>query len=206
MTGIIKSRSDVILAARCSATILGKSRQGCNGMEWFARLLHTQGHSTRLHNLFIYQDFMPTAFALPASSAPRQSFMCNLTDTIMTAKIKQITPLLLVTNLERAIQFYTEQLGFTLDFRYDDFYAGIEKDGHPVHLKMVDQPAGGGILRRNDEDICLLFSVDDIAGVFREISEKTINIVQPLREMPYGKEFYISDPDGNLIAFIDNFE
>jgi predicted enzyme related to lactoylglutathione lyase len=206
MTGIIKSRSDVILAARCSATILGKSRQGCNGMEWFARLLHTQGHSTRLHNLFIYQDFMPTAFALPASSAPRQSFMCNLTDTIMTAKIKQITPLLVVTNLERAIQFYVEQLGFTLDFRYDDFYAGIEKDGHPVHLKMVDQPAGGGILRRNDEDICLLFSVDDIAGVFREISEKTINIVQPLREMPYGKEFYISDPDGNLIAFIDNFE
>lgn len=120
----------------------------------------------------------------------------------MTAKIKQITPLLLVTNLERAIQFYMEQLGFTLDFRYEDFYAGMEKDGHPVHLKMVDAVAGEDFLRRNDEDVCLLFSVDDIAELFREISAKPINIVQPLREMPYGMEFYIADPDGNLIAFM----
>lgn len=120
----------------------------------------------------------------------------------MTAKIKQITPILLVKNLERAIQFYVERLGFTLDFMYEDFYAGMEKDGHPVHLKMVDATEGDDFMRRNDEDVCLLFSVDDIAERFREISAKPINIVQPLREMPYGKEFYISDPDGNLIAFV----
>jgi len=120
----------------------------------------------------------------------------------MNATVKQITPILLVKNLERAIQFYVEQLGFTLDFMYEDFYAGMEKDGHPVHLKMVDGTAGEDFIRRNNEDVCLLFSVDDIAELFREISAKPINIVQPLREMPYGMEFYIADPDGNLIAFM----
>ncbi|WP_342084953.1 glyoxalase superfamily protein [Dyadobacter sp. OTU695] len=121
----------------------------------------------------------------------------------MNATIKQITPILRVINLELAIQFYMEQLGFKLDFRYEDFYAGIEKDGHPVHLKMVDRIAGEDFMRRNDEDVCLLFSVNDIAELFQEISAKPIHIVQPLREMPYGKEFYIADPDGNLIAFVE---
>jgi predicted enzyme related to lactoylglutathione lyase len=121
----------------------------------------------------------------------------------MTAKIKQITPILRVINLEVAIQFYVEQLCFTLDFTYEDFYAGIEKDGHLVHLKMVDAIAGEDFMRRNDEDVCLLFSVNDIAGLFQEISEKPVEIVQRLREMPYGKEFYIADPDGNLIAFVE---
>ena len=53
----------------------------------------------------------------------------------MPFTIKQITPLLLVSDLERAIAFYVQQLGFTLAFIYEDFYAGIEKDGHPIHLK-----------------------------------------------------------------------
>jgi hypothetical protein len=29
-----------------------------------------------------------------------------------------------------------------------------------------------------------------------------IEIIQPLRAMPYGKEFYIADPDGYIIGFL----
>jgi len=120
----------------------------------------------------------------------------------MTAKINQITPLLLVSDLEQAIEFYVQQLGFALAFRYEDFYAGIEKDGHPIHLKTdynleKEKPA-----RSNNEDIDLLFAVDNVSAIFEEISKKGIEIVQPLREMPYGSEFYIADPDGHLIAFV----
>jgi hypothetical protein len=28
-------------------------------------------------------------------------------------------------------------------------------------------------------------------------------IVQPLRAMPYGKEFYIADPDGYILSFLE---
>ncbi|MDR6806636.1 putative glyoxalase superfamily protein PhnB [Dyadobacter sp. BE34] len=119
----------------------------------------------------------------------------------MESKINQITPLLLVGDLERAITFYVEQLGFALTFRYEDFYAGIEMNGNVIHLKTdykwTDKPE-----RRNNDDIDLLFSVDNVEAVFEEISKKHIEIVQPLREMPYGKEFYIADPDGHVLAFV----
>ncbi|PSL31252.1 VOC family protein [Dyadobacter jiangsuensis] len=120
----------------------------------------------------------------------------------MNFRINQITPLLLVSNLEHAIAFYVRQLGFALAFTYEGFYAGIEKDGHSIHLKTDYNAARGGAQKSNDEELDLLFSVDNVAMLFEEISKKDIEIVQPLREMPYGSEFYITDPDGHLIAFV----
>ncbi|MGG7665739.1 VOC family protein [Dyadobacter sp. BHUBP1] len=120
----------------------------------------------------------------------------------MEFQINQITPLLLVRDLERAITFYVEQLGFSLTFRYEDFYAGIEMNGNVIHLKTdyqwTDKPE-----HRNNDDVDLLFSVDNVEAVYEEISKKHIEIVQPLREMPYGKEFYTADPDGHVIAFVE---
>ena len=46
-----------------------------------------------------------------------------------------MSPLLPVADVERSIEFYTKKLGFSLDFNYEDFYAGIVKDGHSIHLK-----------------------------------------------------------------------
>ena len=120
----------------------------------------------------------------------------------MAFTIKQITPLLLVSNLEEAIAFYVQQLGFTLAFTYEDFYAGIGKNGHPIHLKtdyreMEDRPS-----RSNNDELDLVFAVDNVAGVFEEITKTHVEIIQPLREMPYGTEFYIADPDGHVLAFV----
>lgn len=33
------------------------------------------------------------------------------------------------TDLEQALDFYTNTLGYKLTFRYEDFYAGIDVDG-----------------------------------------------------------------------------
>lgn len=120
----------------------------------------------------------------------------------MDFTITQITPLLLVGNLEEAIAFYTKQLGFVLVFRYEDFYAGIEKNGHAIHLKTNYDTTGKAAERASDENIDLLFTVENIALLFADISANGIEIVQPLREMPYGTEFYIADPDGHAIAFM----
>ncbi|GGH25405.1 VOC family protein [Dyadobacter endophyticus] len=121
----------------------------------------------------------------------------------MAFNIKQITPQLLVFDLEHAISFYVQRLGFTLAFRYEDFYAGIEKDGHAIHLKKdTDAPEQKHVQMPN-ENLDLIFLVDNLATLFEEISVKDIKIVQPLRQMPYGAEFYIADPDGHVIAFME---
>jgi predicted enzyme related to lactoylglutathione lyase len=112
--------------------------------------------------------------------------------------IKQMSVQLQVSNLERSIEFYSEKLGFEVDFRYEDFYAGIIKDGYSIHLKI------DGSLTENSNSLEILFSVDHIHDLYEELSARSVRFTQSLRQMPYGYEFYISDPDGNVIAFVES--
>jgi catechol 2,3-dioxygenase-like lactoylglutathione lyase family enzyme len=116
-------------------------------------------------------------------------------------KIKNMSAQLLVADVERSIHFYTEKLGFELDFRYHDFYAGIIKDGRSIHLKQSEISAEEIKIRNNNDNVAIIFSVDEIESLYEEITGKSIKIIQSLREMPYGKEFYIADLDENVIAF-----
>lgn len=122
-------------------------------------------------------------------------------DTIMYFRIKKMSPQFLVTDIERSIEFYTKKLGFDIDFRYEDFYAGIVKDGHSIHLKLGEPSIEERMNKRNN-GLDIVFSVDSIEKLYQELSNKSIEFVQPLRDMPYGKEFYVADPDGYTIAFL----
>jgi uncharacterized glyoxalase superfamily protein PhnB len=114
-----------------------------------------------------------------------------------------MSPLLLVANIESAIEFYTKKLGFDVDFLYEDFYAGVIKDGYSIHLKVSDYSTEERKNKSNKEDINITFSVSNIEDLYEELSNKSIEIVQTLRDMPYGKEFYIADLDGNIISFLE---
>ncbi len=124
-------------------------------------------------------------------------------DTTPHYPLKQLSPQLLVANMDRAIAFYTKILGFAVDFRYEDFYCGLVKDGWSIHLKVTEDPIAELKNRRNNEHIDLTFAVEGIEDLYRKMADLSVEIVQPLREMPYGKEFYIADPDGHVIAFLE---
>jgi catechol 2,3-dioxygenase-like lactoylglutathione lyase family enzyme len=117
--------------------------------------------------------------------------------------IRGMSPLLLVADLDRSMTFYGEHLGFAIDFRYEDFYAGIIKGGCTIHLKCGEPDPGEREKRRKNEDVDLVFAVGGISELYDSMKGGPVTIVQPLRQMPYGEEFYISDPDGYLIAFIE---
>jgi catechol 2,3-dioxygenase-like lactoylglutathione lyase family enzyme len=123
-------------------------------------------------------------------------------NTITNFRIKKMSPQFLVADLERSIQFYTRQLNFDIDFRYEDFYAGIVKDNCSIHLKSVESAGEQEKRKKNTDHLDIVFSVDDIEHLYEAFSNKPIKFVQPLRDMPYGKEFYVADPDGYVIAFI----
>jgi predicted enzyme related to lactoylglutathione lyase len=120
------------------------------------------------------------------------------------SRLKTMSPQFLVANLQQSITFYTEQLGFAIDFCFDDFYCGIIKDGFSIHLKLGKPAIEERQSRRNNEDLDITFSVEGIEDFYNELQSKQVNIIQPLREMPYGTEFYIADPDGYIIAFLEN--
>jgi predicted enzyme related to lactoylglutathione lyase len=124
-------------------------------------------------------------------------------DTITYPKIKKMSPQFLVADIERSIEFYINQLGFKLDFRYEDFYSGLIKDGFSIHLKSGKPSAEERERRKNNEHLDITFSVEGIEVLYEEILNKSVEVIQPLRDMPYGKEFYIADPDGYIIAFLE---
>ena len=53
--------------------------------------------------------------------------------------ITRIVPQLRTTDIASSIRFYTEKLGFSVDFNYQDFYVGIRAGSQLVHLKLVDK-------------------------------------------------------------------
>lgn len=114
-----------------------------------------------------------------------------------------MSPQLLVTDIDRSLEFYLKKLGFEIDFRFEDFYSGIIKDGYSIHLKSGKPSFEERKNRRNNENLDIIFSVDNIEGLYEEFSNNFVELIQPLREMPYGKEFYVIDPDGYIIAFLE---
>jgi hypothetical protein len=57
--------------------------------------------------------------------------------------------------------------------------------------------------RRENEDLDIVFSVQGIEDLYEEYLGRSVEFVQPLRDMAYGKEFYIADPDGYIIGFLE---
>ena len=89
----------------------------------------------------------------------------------------------------------------------DDGLRGFEvtdADGYVLFFGRPVSPmqSARGSDEKNKEDLDLTFSVDSIESLYDEFLTKSIEIIQPLRDMPYGREFYIADPDGNRIAFM----
>jgi catechol 2,3-dioxygenase-like lactoylglutathione lyase family enzyme len=123
-------------------------------------------------------------------------------NTLAHSRIKKMSPQLLVSNVELSIGFYTKKLGFEVDFRYEDFYAAISKDGHSIHLKATGSSLGKED-KRDTEDVDIVCSVANIEDLYDELSNRSVELRQTLRDMPYGKEFYVADPDGHIIAFVE---
>jgi len=117
--------------------------------------------------------------------------------------IKKMSPQLVVRELDRSLDFYTKKLGFEVEFRYDDFYSGIIKESNSIHLKLGKPSEDEKQRRKNNEDLDIVFSVENIENLYDEFSRKLVEFTQPLRDMPYGREFYISDPDGYILAFLE---
>lgn len=102
----------------------------------------------------------------------------------------------------RSIRFYLEQLGFELDFSYEDFYASVHRDGCYIHLRCAaPAPCDQSAFERAEHlDACAVISA--AARLASELAAAGAPFSVPLRTMPYGVEFYVRDPDGYIIGFI----
>lgn len=115
---------------------------------------------------------------------------------------RTIVPVLKVSDLERAVDFYTTILGFSMVWQ-----AGNDGGGENAMLQagatslllstgahLGDQPSFTGTL---------YFNMTGVEAFFESLNNR-VEIVWPLETMDYGqREFGIRDPDGYTLAFAE---
>ena len=113
-----------------------------------------------------------------------------------------IAPQFLVDDLERAIAYYCDKLGFEVDFRYQSFYAAVKRDGFAIHLKHAPKLAADRASRKQNEHLDAYISVSGIQGLFSELEMRGAQVIKPLEERPWAcLDFYVEDPDGYILCF-----
>ena len=104
-------------------------------------------------------------------------------------------PGLAVADLDRAVVFYTEKLGFSVSFINGKAYAVVRRDNVEIGLGLDHSERNAG----HGSCYVKLKGIDAIHG---ELSAKRVPMTHDLRNESYGmREFMITDPDGNTINF-----
>jgi uncharacterized glyoxalase superfamily protein PhnB len=118
------------------------------------------------------------------------------------AQITGIAPQFLVDDLDRAIAYYRDRLGFELDFVSESFYASVTRDGFAIHLKHAAKLAGDRAHRKQHEHLDAYVAVCGVRGLFSELQMRGAEVIKPLEERPWAcVDFYVEDPDGYILCF-----
>ena len=118
------------------------------------------------------------------------------------AQITGIAPQFLVDDLNRAIAYYRDRLGFELDFVYESFYAAVRRDGFAIHLKLAPKLTADRVHRKQNEHLDAYIAVSGIRGLFSELQARGADVIKPLEERPWAcADFYVEDPDGYILCF-----
>jgi uncharacterized glyoxalase superfamily protein PhnB len=116
--------------------------------------------------------------------------------------VSQVTTQLRTTNIEESIEFYVSKLGFDVEFRYEDFYAGIKAGDQLFHLKLVGERDPSIDYVFSGDHFHLYFTTDDVVGKAKTLKDNGIEFIKPVNDTPWGtKEFSIRDNQGHVLYF-----
>lgn len=120
------------------------------------------------------------------------------------ASLKDLRPMLAVTDLQRTIEFYCTRLGFRCREKFGDppVWCDLERDGCSL---MFNAPPPDDVRRdvpRASRDYQIYyFNVADVVGLRDELTKRGAPVSE-LRVTVYGmKEFEVRDPDDIWLWF-----
>ena len=134
----------------------------------------------------------------------------------MTDEPRQATPRpilnsieaqLFVANIKSSCDFYTNKLGFAVEFIYGDppYYGQVRRDNARLNLKLVCEPVFVADVRQREHLLSASITVataKEIKQLFLSYQVAGVSFHQALKEEPWGAAtFVVSDPDENLILF-----
>ena len=121
--------------------------------------------------------------------------------------LNSIEAQLFVANIQRSCDFYTNKLGFAVEFIYGDppYYAQVRRDNARLNLRVVGEAVFAGDVREREHLLSASITVasaDEVRQLFLSYQAAEVRFSQTLKKEPWGaRTFVVIDPDGNLILF-----
>ena len=109
----------------------------------------------------------------------------------------RVAPTIPVTDIDRALRFYRDLLGFTVVFTNGNpvCFAVIIQGQAELHLSVRPVAAGSAHIH---------LMVDDLAGIHDLLRQTGIPIRQPPTVQPWGlRDLIVADPDGNSLEIAE---
>jgi uncharacterized glyoxalase superfamily protein PhnB len=116
-----------------------------------------------------------------------------------------LAPVLLVTDVGVAAEYYRDKLGFDVSFygRIPEHYAYAERDGCHVHFACFE-----GVSPRPNVEVVppdmfdVYFWVEDVDAFHDEIVSRGADVIQLPTDQGYGlRDIRVRDPFGYILAF-----
>jgi uncharacterized glyoxalase superfamily protein PhnB len=120
--------------------------------------------------------------------------------------LRSATPILFVSDVARAADFYTRKLGFEVDFLHGKppFYGSVTRDGLALHLRYVRRTNFLELAGLEAALVLALIEVTNAKALFDAFAASGVEFAQKLVRQPWGGiDFHVRDPDGNAIAFVE---
>ncbi len=106
------------------------------------------------------------------------------------------------TNLDESLDFYVTKLGLELEFKHEDFYAGVKAGEQSFHIKLVDERDPSIDFVSDGDHLHLYFTTDDLKSNAAEFERQGITFTKKIHKTAWESiEFYIQDNQGHTLCF-----
>ncbi|RCW84608.1 VOC family protein [Phyllobacterium bourgognense] len=143
----------------------------------------------------------------PALKSGAQSMSTQFKRTALRPVLASTSAQLFVSDIQVSCSFFTDKLGFTIDFIYGEppFYGQVIRDKARLALRLVCEPVFVNDIREREHLLSASITVDtadEIKQLFLDFQANGVPFHQTIKKEPWGaRNFIVLDPDGNLILF-----
>jgi catechol 2,3-dioxygenase-like lactoylglutathione lyase family enzyme len=114
--------------------------------------------------------------------------------------ITGIVPQLRTTDMASSIEFYTDKLGFSVEFTYRDFYTGIRAGDQIFHLKLVDEKDPSIPYVDEGEHFHLYLQTNGVVDFAAQLKANGVELVKDVHETDWNtREIVIHDDQGHTL-------
>ncbi|MEE1946624.1 glyoxalase superfamily protein [Pedobacter sp. KR3-3] len=112
-------------------------------------------------------------------------------------KALSLTAIIHVTDLNKALDYYKDVLGFKVDFEFGE-YVGLNYDDVALHLNGVTNHG----IKKAPGSAHFAIDCSEVDAYYDLISKQGAIITVPIADRAYGlRDFAVEDPDGNTLVF-----